>query len=73
MRAAEFTTGIPFDLKESVAPGFDVFKASVRAKTPTGTVSTEVAIFAKSAQMAKQLLQAQFGSDAVISTVTKIS
>lgn len=73
MQAGVEVVPVMSNLQESVVPGFDVYKATVRAKTPGGSVSTEVAIFAKNVSMAKQLLQAQFGHDAVISGVTRIS
>lgn len=59
-------------LQEGVLPGFDVFMANVRVKQPSGTVATQVAVFAKSAQMARMLLQAQYGDSAVISGISKI-
>lgn len=59
-------------LKEGVLPGFDVFMANVRVKQPSGSVATQVAVFAKSAQMARMLLQAQYGDSAVISGISKI-
>lgn len=58
---------------ESVAPGFDVYMARVRVKNPDYSQSIDVAVFAKSPQMAKMLLQAQYGKDSVVSGVIKIS
>ena len=59
-------------LHEGILPGFDVFMANVKVKQPSGSVSTQVAVFAKSAQMARMLLQAQYGDNAVISSISKI-
>ena len=59
-------------LHEGILPGFDVFMANVKVKQPSGSVNTQVAVFAKSAQMARMLLQAQYGDSAVISGISKI-
>ena len=59
-------------LHEGILPGFDVFMANVKVKQPSGSVNTQVAVFAKSAQMARMLLQAQYGDNAVISGISKI-
>ena len=59
-------------LHEGILPGFDVFMANVKVKQPSGSVNTQVAVFAKSAQMARMLLQAQFGDNAVISSISRI-
>ena len=59
-------------LHEGILPGFDVFMANVKVKQPSGSVNTQVAVFAKSAQMARMLLQAQYGDNAVISSISKI-
>ena len=67
MRAHEFL------LKEGVAPGFGVYMARVKVKNPMYSSSIDVAIFAKSPAMARLLLQAQYGTDSVVSNVTKIS
>ena len=67
MRAVEFL------LKESVAPGFDVYIARVKVKNPMYSSSIDVAVFAKSPAMARLLLQGQYGTDSVVSNVTKIS
>jgi hypothetical protein len=67
MRAVEFL------LKESVAPGFDVYMARVKVKNPMYSSSIDVAVFAKSPAMARLLLQGQYGTDSVVSNVTKIS
>ena len=66
MKATEF-------INESVAPGFSVYMARVKVKNPDYSQSIDVAVFAKSPQMAKLLLQAQYGKDSVVSGVMKIS
>jgi hypothetical protein len=66
MRASEF-------IAESVAPGFHVYMARVRVKNPQYSQSIDVATFAKSPEMARLLLQGQYGRDAVVSGITKIS
>jgi hypothetical protein len=66
MRAQEFIT-------ESVAPGFDVYAARVRVKNPLYNTSIDVAVFAKSPAMARVLLQAQYGTDSIVTNVHKIS
>lgn len=58
---------------EAVAPGFSVYTARVKVKNPEYSQSIDVAVFAKSPQMARMLLQAQYGKDAVVSGVVKIS
>lgn len=65
MRAVEF-------LSESVAPGFNVYMARVKVKNPQYSQSIDVATFAKSPEMARLLLQGQYGKDSVVSNVTKI-
>ena len=67
MRAHEFL------LNEGVAPGFDVYMARVKVKNPMYSSSIDVAVFAKSPAMARLLLQGQYGTDSVVSNVTKIS
>ena len=67
MRAHEFL------LKEGVAPGFDVYMARVKVKNPMYSSSIDVAVFAKSPAMARLLLQGQYGTDSVVSNITKIS
>lgn len=66
MRSSEF-------IKESIAPGFQVYMARVKVKNPDYSQSIDAAVFAKSPQMAKMLLQAQYGKDSVVSGVIKIS
>lgn len=58
---------------ESIAPGFQVYMARVKVKNPDYSQSIDAAVFAKSPQMAKMLLQAQYGKDSVVSGVIKIS
>lgn len=53
--------------------GFRVYAARVRVKNPLYTNSVDVAVFAKSTTMARALLQAQFGTDSVITNVHEIS
>ena len=60
MRSTEFTDG------------FHVYGARVRVKHPSYSMSMDVAVFAKSATMARMLLQAQYGMDSVISSVRRI-
>ena len=55
------------------AQGFNVYSATVRAKHPNYSMSVEVAVFAKSSTMARMILQAQYGMDAVISNISRIS
>jgi hypothetical protein len=66
MRAQDFVT-------ESIAPGFNVYTARVKVKNPNYSQSIDVAVFAKSPEMARMLLQAQYGKDTVVSGVVKIS
>lgn len=66
MRSSEF-------IKESVAPGFQVYMARVKVKNPQYSQSIDVAVFAKSPEMARLLLQGQYGKDAVVSGITRIS
>jgi hypothetical protein len=66
MRAGEFVI-------ESVAPGFDVYSARVRVKNPDYSTSIDVAVFAKSPAMARLLLQAQYGTDSIVTNVQKIT
>jgi len=65
--------GSQYNLNESVAPGFQVYQARVKVKNPDYSTSIDVAVFAKSPAMAKLLLQGQYGKDAVVSGVVKIS
>ena len=55
-----------------LAPGFKIFKATVRVKNPTYTGVTEVTIFAKNHNMARELLKAQYGNDSLITVVTEV-
>ena len=66
MRSYEF-------IGESVAPGFSVYTARVKVKNPAYSQSVDVAVFAKSPEMARLLLQGQYGKDAVVSGITKIA
>ena len=66
MRSHEF-------IGESVAPGFNVYTARVRVKNPAYSQSIDVAVFAKSPEMARLLLQGQYGRDAVVSGITKVA
>jgi hypothetical protein len=66
MRANEFIT-------EDVAPGFHVYQARVKVSNPMYATSMDVAVFAKSPQMARVLLQAQYGKDSVVNNVVKIA
>lgn len=66
MRANEF-------LKESKMAGFNVYGARVRVKNPAYSTSIDVAIFAKSPAMARLLLRAQYGDNAMVTNVIKIS
>ena len=60
-------------IKEAAAPGFRVYQARVKVKNPSYASTMDVAIFAKSVAMARQLLIAQYGRDAVISNVVEIA
>ena len=66
-------TGSQYNLNESVAPGFQVYQARVKVKNPDYSTSIDVAVFAKSPQMARILLQAQYGKDSTVSDVIKIA
>ncbi len=66
MRAQEF-------ISESVAPGFHVYTARVKVKNPNYSQSIDVAVFAKSPEMARLLLQGQYGRDAVVSGIVKVA
>jgi hypothetical protein len=50
-----------------------VYRAQVKVKHPDYSMSVDTAIFAKSPAMARLLLQAQYGKDALVSNVTRIS
>lgn len=60
-------------VQESVAPGFHVYQARVKVKNTLYTNSMDVAIFAKNTLMARQLLQAQYGKDSVVTNVVQIA
>jgi len=62
-----------YSLKESVVPGFHVYQARVKVKNELYANSMDVAIFAKNPSMARQLLMAQYGKDAVITNVVQIA
>jgi hypothetical protein len=53
--------------------GFHVYRAQVKVKHPDYSMSVDTAVFAKSPAMARLLLQAQYGKDALVSNVTRIS
>jgi len=65
--------GSQYNLKESVVPGFHVYQARVKVKNELYANSMDVAIFAKNPSMARQLLMAQYGKDAVITNVVQIA
>lgn len=65
MRAQEF-------ISESIAPGFHVYSARVKVKNPDYSQSIDVAVFAKSPEMARLLLIGQYGKDSVVSGIRKI-
>ena len=52
--------------------GFHVYAARVKVKNPGYTMGIDVAIFAKSPIMARLLLKAQYGDDAVVTGVQRI-
>lgn len=60
-------------VNESVAPGFHVYMARVKVKNPQYNQSIDVAVFAKSPEMARLLLQGQYGKDSVVSGIVKIA
>lgn len=53
--------------------GFNVYAARVKVKNPGYTMGIDVAIFAKSPIMARLLLKAQYGNDAVVTGVSRIA
>lgn len=55
-----------------INPGFQVYAAKVRVKNPGYTMATDVAVFAKSVFMARQLLVAQYGRDSIISNIHRL-
>jgi len=68
------TTGSgQYMIQENTVPGFHVFQARVKVKSPLYSNSMDVAIFAKNPQMARQLLMAQYGKDSVITNVVQVA
>lgn len=67
MRAGEFVTEA-----QNLPGGFNLYRARVRVKQPLYTNSVEVAVYAKSTGEATALLRAQYGSDAVVTAVSKV-
>jgi hypothetical protein len=57
---------------QEIAPGFKVFKATVRVKNPTYTGVTDVTIFAKNHNMAREMLKAQYGKDSLVTVVSEV-
>lgn len=55
------------------AEGFRVYAARVRVKNPLYSNSVDVAVFAKNTAMARAVLQAQFGTDSVVTNVRELS
>jgi hypothetical protein len=53
--------------------GFNVYGARVKVNNPAYSTSIDVAIFAKSPAMARLLLKAQYGNNAMVTNVYKIS
>jgi hypothetical protein len=53
--------------------GFNVYGARVKVNNPAYSTSIDVAIFAKSPAMARMLLKAQYGNNAMVTNVYKIS
>lgn len=69
MKASEITKSLGKAFKSA-----NIYKATVRVKltdTPT-SVLTNVTILANNPQMAKSLLQTQYGKNSVISNVIKV-
>lgn len=56
-----------------ISGGFNVYSARVKVKNPGYTMGIDVAVFAKSPLMARLLLKAQYGSDSLVTNVTKIA
>ena len=52
--------------------GYSVWKATVKVNYNGTPMLTPVTIFASNPQMAKSLLQTQYGKNSVISQVTKV-
>jgi hypothetical protein len=67
MRAGEFVTEA-----QHLPSGFSLYRARVRVKQPLYSNSIEVAVYAKSVGEATALLRAQYGSDAVVTAVSKV-
>lgn len=53
--------------------GFHVYRAQVKVKNPEYSTSVDTAVFAKSPAMARLLLKAQYGQDALVSNVTRMA
>lgn len=51
---------------------FHLWAASVRVKNPEYSMNIEVAVYAKTSFMARQILVAQYGRDSIISNVRRI-
>ncbi len=56
-----------------IVQGFHVYRAQVKVKNPAYSTSVDTAVFAKSPAMARLLLKAQYGDDALVSNVTRIA
>ena len=56
-----------------ISGGFNVYAARVKVKNPEYTMGIDVAVFAKSPLMARLLLKAQYGSDALVTNVNRIA
>lgn len=52
--------------------GFNLYSAMVKVKNPSYSTSIDVAVFAKNPAMARLLLRAQYGDNAVVTNVIKI-
>lgn len=50
-----------------------MYRAQVKVKNPAYSTSVDTAIFAKNPAMARLLLKAQYGDDALVSNVTRIA
>ena len=58
---------------KEVAGDYNLWGARVRVKNADFDDSVDVAVYAKTAYMAQQLIRAQYGRNAVISNVRKIA
>lgn len=58
---------------KEISPGFKIFKATVKVKNPTYTGVTEVTVFAKNHNMARELLKTQYGQDSLVTVVTQVN